>query len=81
MIQMMEWCDAGIELPCSSDELVLVIINGKHRNTEFVNAIEMAVYSDADGWILEHYPEWEKPNVSHWMPLPELPEEICNDHQ
>lgn len=76
-----EWLNPDIELPASADKLVLVIVNGQHQNIGFRNAIELATYSDAEGWILEHYPEWESPNVSYWMPLPELPKEICNDHQ
>lgn len=76
MIQMLEWCDASMEVPCSADEEVLVIVNGFHHNKRFVNAIEFAIYDRSEGWILGHYPEWERPEVSYWMPLPELPEEV-----
>jgi hypothetical protein len=26
-----------------------------------------------EGWLLEAYPEWENPQVTYWMPLPESP--------
>ena len=28
---------------------------------------------DADGWMLEDYPEAEEVTITHWMPLPEIP--------
>lgn len=79
MIQMLEWCNEKVEVPCSVDELVLVVLNGRYKNKEFVNAIEIASYDGSEGWILEHYPEWENPDVSFWMPMPELPEEVADE--
>lgn len=33
----------------------------------------LAGYFGEEGWLVNEYPEWERPVVTHWMPLPELP--------
>ena len=76
---MNEWLNPEIELPVSADELVLVVVNGKHMRKEFKNAICIACFAGDEGWILEECPEWENPNVTHWMPLPELPVQSTGD--
>lgn len=71
----MEWISVKERLPDPGNS-VLIIVNGKPcRNISLVNAYEFGNYSDAEGWIVEEYPEWERPEVTHWMPLPELPNE------
>lgn len=71
----MRWHKVEDELP-PEDELVLAIVNGKWNNAEFHDAVMLAAYYGAEGWILEMYPEWTKAQVAYWMPLPELPEEV-----
>lgn len=79
-VEMNQWTDADKQLP-NTDELVLVIVNGKpHKNIELIDAYEFATYSSAEGWIVEAYPLWEKAHVSYWMPLPEPPKEADNDY-
>ena len=74
-VNMTQWTDADKQLP-NTDELVLVIVNGKpHKNIELIDAYEFATYSSTEGWIVEAYPLWEKAHVSYWMPLPEPPRE------
>lgn len=69
------WRDADVELP-PDDEQVLIIVSGRpRRNVELVNAYELASFVGGDGWVLESYPEWEKAEVSWWMPLPAAPKE------
>lgn len=69
------WRDADVELP-PDDGQVLIIVSGRpRRNVELVNAYELASYVGGDGWVLESYPEWEKAEVSWWMPLPAAPKE------
>ena len=83
-----EACRMGMEalertrwIPCSerlpeSDLEVLVIASGKVGNITLVNSVEIGDFDRDEGWILEMWPEWEDPNVTHWMPLPEPPEEV-----
>ena len=55
-------------------ETVLVIASGKpKKNIALDHAIMTAVHYESDGWELDEFPEFENPEVTHWMPLPELP--------
>ncbi len=67
------WISVKDALP-EEDKCVLVIVNGKHGNITFQNAIEMGTYFP-DGWLLEAYTNIENPGVSYWMELPDGPEE------
>ena len=70
-----KWISVKDRLPDYMGE-VLVIVSGKpHENITLDWAYELATYIEAEGWIIEPYPEWDTPEVTHWMPLPEMPEE------
>ena len=57
-------------------ETVLAVVFGKpHKNITLHHAIMTAEYFYQGGWLVNEYPEWETPTVTHWMPLPEPPEE------
>lgn len=67
--------DARIE----DGDKVLVIVSGRpKKHVRCVNACEIAEYYYEDGWYFDAYPEWEDPQVTYWMPLPEQPEN-CHD--
>lgn len=71
---MSKWIRVRDRLPESTDEYVLVLASGKpSENVTLVQAYELAEFDANDGWILEMYPEWENPTVTHWMPLPKPP--------
>lgn len=71
---MSEWISVKDRLP-STDETVLAIVYGRPRkNIQLVAACQLGAWTE-EGWILDEYPEWETPSVTHWMPLPEPPEE------
>ena len=58
-------------------EIVLVIVFGKpHENITLHGAIMTAGYFQDEGWVLNEYPEWEGPEITHWMPLPNPPAEL-----
>lgn len=76
---MPDWIDVRDKMP-EADEFVLVVVNGKHKNIAFVNAIEIAAHDD-EGWYIEAYPDFENPQISHWMPLPEPPIEAKMDER
>ena len=69
-----EWIDPAIELPVDPKQLVLVIVSGRYNNITFKHAYELANYFPGEGWVLEQYPSWESPQISHWTLLPEMPE-------
>lgn len=68
------WILCSERLP-ESDLEVLVIVSGKVENITLVDSVEIGNFDRDEGWILEMWPEWEDPNVTHWQPLPELPKE------
>lgn len=69
-----EWIPVSERLP-EPEKMVLLIVSGKVKNISFVDAYELGEFDTDEGWILEMWPEWKDPKVTHWMPLPELPEE------
>lgn len=68
--QERKWIPVSERLP--EDEYgVLATVNGKHNNTTFIDALEIAEYDSDEGWIIEGYLDWINPDVTAWMPLPE----------
>ena len=67
--QVPRWIPVTERLP-ESDGDVLTIVNGKVDNVTLIDAYELGSFSKSEGWILEMWPEWEDPKVTHWMPLP-----------
>ena len=71
-----KWISVKDRLPDYMGE-VLVIVSGKpHENITLDGAYEIAEYDPVEGWILDMWPEWCSGVVTHWMPLPEPPEEL-----
>lgn len=69
-----EWIPVSERLP-EPEKMVLLIVSGKIKNISFVDAYDLGEFDTDEGWILEMWPEWKDHKVTHWMPLPELPEE------
>ena len=70
------WTRATERLP-EEDELMRATVNVRPvKNVELQDAYELAIYTPAEGGILEAWPEWEGAEVSCWMPLPEPPEDV-----
>lgn len=70
-----DWIPVEERMP-EDEQPVLAVVSGQpEKNILFDHAIELAKFSRVEGWILEILPEWENPKVSHWIPVPELPEE------
>ncbi len=72
--QVPRWIPVEERLP-KHDGWVLVIVNGEHGITTFYDAYMLARYYPADGWLIDDYENWETPDVSFWLPLPEPPKE------
>ena len=72
-----DWRRERDELPGENGEPVLAIASGKPMpNIELINAPMIAEYWAGAGWEIPEYPEWDNAQVTHWMPLPEPPEDI-----
>lgn len=72
------WIPVSERLPNDEKdgETVLAVVFGKpHENITLYCALMTAGYFSGEGWVVNEYPEWENPIVTHWMPLPEPPEE------
>ena len=76
-LALLRWKKTEEELPRADDGLVLVVCRADlSNNCKFLDAIQLAEYYEEDNvWELEGWPEAENVTVSHWMRLPELPEE------
>lgn len=75
---MNEWISVKERLPDDKKdgETVLAVVSGKpHENITLYHALMTAGYFPREGWVVNEYPEWENPTITHWMPLPEPPEE------
>lgn len=69
---MNNWISVKDKLP--EDGLgVLVVVSGEYQNITFEMALELANYIKNYGWIIEAYPEWDNPKVTHWQHLPQAP--------
>ena len=69
---MDNWISVNDRLP-DNEDCMLIVVNGKYGNITFDTALELASYTKDEGWILETYPEWRNPDVTHWQPLPQPP--------
>ena len=74
----LQWISVEDRLPEDKvdGETVLAAVSGKPReNIELIGALMTAGYFTGEGWVINEYPEWENPTVTHWMPLPQPPKE------
>lgn len=70
------WIPVSERLPDMNDyDRVLGVVSGKFGYTVFQNAVICVGYDPDSGFFLEEYPDVEI-TVTHWMPLPEAPEEV-----
>lgn len=65
-----EWIPVEERLP-EEDVIVLVTVSGFYSHLTFSNAIELGNLCSDGSWFIEGYPDWDDPEVTAWMPLPE----------
>lgn len=72
----MEWISVKDRLPCPDDGRLLVVVR-YYENSIPVTTVQIAdFYTDLGyGWQMESYPKGKRWGITHWMPLPEPPEE------
>ena len=74
-----QWISVKDRLP-ELEGVFLVIVDGKpNKNVELIGSVEFAEYWNDEGWCIEAYPEWQSPNITHWMSIPETPRR-CNNN-
>lgn len=80
----MEWISIKDRLPEDGQELLVIISHGWEGRLVYVGAYKKVesevswltgVISKASDWSLWGWSYLKEPHVTHWMPLPELPEE------
>ena len=71
-LKRVRWIPCSERLPGLPID-VLAVVSGTVGNIRLVNSLEIGSFHVDEGWILEMWPEWENPTVTHWMPLPEPP--------
>ena len=70
-----KWVPVTERLPEDSNDVLAVVFGRPMRNIELIGALHIAAYCGSDaGWYVPEYPDWDDPRVTHWMPLPDVPE-------
>lgn len=64
------WVQVDERLPEDPVQKVLIFVPHPHGNI-----VDVGRYLGADGWVLEGW-YLTQSSVTHWMPLPEPPEEV-----
>ena len=65
-----KWSPVEERLP-EEDVIVLVTVSGFYSHFTFSNTIELGNLCSDGSWFIEGYPDWDNPEVTAWMPLPE----------
>ena len=66
-----KWIPVEERLP-EEDTIVLLTVSGLYNYITFSDAIQLGNLCSDGEWFVEGYPDWDDPNVTAWMPLPEL---------
>ena len=77
---MSEWISVKDRLPEDMGAVLVIVSGTPRKNITLDGAYEFGEYDPDEGWILEMWPEWKDATVTHWMPLPEPPEENDYEH-
>lgn len=64
------WIPVEERLP-EEDTIVLLTVSGLYSCITFSDAIELGNLCSDGEWFIEGYPDWDDPDVTAWMPLPE----------
>lgn len=72
---MDEWINTKDRLPDDWEGVLMFVYGRPTENIRLAGAYMIGCYTKKEGWILNAYPEWEDPEVTHWMYLPGFPGE------
>ena len=64
------WIPVEERLP-EEDTIVLLTVSGLYSCITFSDATELGNLCSDGSWFIEGYPDWDNPEVTAWMPLPE----------
>lgn len=74
-----KWIPVTERLPEGDDDVLAVVHGRPTQNIELIGALHFAAYCGSDAcWYVPEYPDWDAPQVTHWMPLPDGPEETAS---
>lgn len=76
------WIPVGEKLPEIGETVLVIASGGPKPRKELRGAVEIAtLYADKPqpDWMLEAWPDWADPEVTHWMPMPEPPENLIKE--
>lgn len=79
-----KWISVKDRLPEEGQEVLVIshgwgerlVYTGKHTRIESETSWLTGITSKASDWRLQGWSYLREPHVTHWMPLPELPEEV-----
>lgn len=81
----MEWISVKDRLPEEGQEVLVIshgwegrlVYIGEHTRIESETSWLTGITSKASDWLLQGWSYLREPQVTHWMPFPELPEEVA----
>ena len=79
-----KWISVKDRLPEDGQEVLVIshgwderlVYIGEHTRIESETSWLTGITSKASDWLLQGWSYLREPQVTHWMPLPELPEEV-----
>lgn len=80
-----KWISVKDRLPENEQEVLVIshgwggrlLYVGTYKRIESETSWLTGIASKASDWLLQGWSYLREPHVTHWMPLPELPEEVA----
>lgn len=70
-----DWISVEDRLPEDDGDVLAIVSGYPTPNITLEDVLVVAAFCKGEGWYIEEYRDWDNPIITHWMPLPEPPEE------